>query len=111
MAPAQLGDFAGQVGEQRVDVGLAERRGRRADQHRAGPEPLDLEAEAGELVGRAFEPVAIGFVELDHFGDQQRLARDRRRRSRAARIRSSTSRSCAACWSTMTSPSSASATM
>ena len=29
----------------------------------------------------------------------------------AARIRSSTSRSCAACWSTITSPSSASATI
>ena len=26
---------------------------------------------------RAFEPVAIGLVELDHFGDQQRLAGDR----------------------------------
>ena len=45
-----------------------------AHQHRPGAEPLDREAEFAKLVRRALEPVAIDLVELDHFGDQQRLA-------------------------------------
>ena len=66
----------GEVGEQARDVGLAERGGHRADQHRRRAEALDFEAELGEFGSGAFEPVAIGLVELDDFGDQQRLAGD-----------------------------------
>ena len=82
--PAELGDFGGEVGEQARDVGLAERGGDRADQHRGRAEALELEAHAGKLARRAFEPVAIGLVELDHFGDQQRLAGDRAALARGA---------------------------
>ncbi len=56
-----------------------------------------------------FEAVALHLLKFDNFGHKRAwLAVPA---FRAARIRSSTSRSCAACWSTMTSPSSASATI
>ena len=46
----------------------------RAHQHRARPEALELEPEFGKLADPRLEPVAGGLVELDDFGDQQRLA-------------------------------------
>ena len=76
-----------------------------------GPKRSISRPSSASSAGALLEPVAVGLVELDHLGNQQRLARDARRRPSAARIRSSTSRSCAACWSTITRPSSASATI
>ena len=74
---AKLGDLRGKVGEQAGNVGLAERRGDGADQHRARAEAFDVEAKVGKLACSAFKSVAVGFVELDHFRQQQRLPRDR----------------------------------
>ena len=71
-----FGQFCGKIAEQPGDVGLAERRGGRADQHRGRPEALDVEPEPGELKRGLLEPVAIGFVHLDHVGEQEGLARD-----------------------------------
>ena len=49
-----------------------------------GPEALELEAHLGELGGARLEPVAGGLVELDHLGEQQRLAGDAAVRHRPA---------------------------
>ena len=73
---AELGDFSGEVGEQRGDIGFAERGGDRADEHRGRAEALDVESEVGQAGGGLLEPVAIDLVEFDAFGDQQHLARD-----------------------------------
>ena len=40
------------------------------------PEPFDFQPQIGQLGRRRLDPVAVGLVELDHFGNQQRLARD-----------------------------------
>ena len=47
--PAKLGDFRGEIGEQAGGVGLAERGGHGADQHRRRAEPLELEAHVGKV--------------------------------------------------------------
>ena len=72
---AVQGEVVGEIAQQRLGIGLGERAGHRAHQHRAGTEPLDRQAEPGERPGLLLEPVAGGFVELDHRGHQQRLAR------------------------------------
>ncbi len=70
------GEFVGEVADQALDVALAERRRHRADQHSGRAEPLEVEAETGEFGGARLQPVARRFVELDHFGQQQRLGVD-----------------------------------
>ena len=75
---AELGELGRQIREQ----GLRRRscRARRASARTriaVGPEALDLQAQAGKLVGSRLDPVAVGLIELDHLGHQQRLARDR----------------------------------
>ena len=103
------GEFVGEVGDQARDVaspriaGVARTRTARA-------RTLELQAHLGQLGGPRLEPVAGGLVQFDHFGKEQRLAATPPS-AIARRIRSSTSRSCAACWSTMMRPSSASATI
>jgi hypothetical protein len=81
----QLRDLAGEVGKQGGGVRLAEHRGNGADQHRCRAESLDFEAEVGEVRRGAFEPVAIGLLDLDDFRDEQSLSGDRAAIARRAR--------------------------
>ena len=60
-----------------MDIGLAESGGSGADKDGSGPEAFDLEAEAGKLIRSRLDTVAVGFLQVDHLGHQQRLARDR----------------------------------
>ena len=70
-----LGDIVGEVGQQPLRVGALERAGHCPHQHGRGAETLDGEAEVGKLRRVLLKPVAGRFVQLDHLGDQQRLAR------------------------------------
>ena len=105
------GDFVGEVGDQALDVAV----------RRAGPGVARTSIAAGRTV-RAPGPFRRARRRAPRAGrSRARRARPlrggatpggrRRHWPSPRRIRSSTSRSCAACWSTRTSPSSASATI
>ena len=66
----------GEVADQRLDVGLGEQGRDLADQHSALAEGFEGEADPGKLVAAAADQAGGIRVELDHFGDQQRLPLD-----------------------------------
>ena len=83
--PAELGDFArrGRRAGRATSV-LPSAAGTARTSIAAGPKRSMSRPKLGKLGRGAFEPVAVGFVELDHLGDQQGLARDRAALARRA---------------------------
>jgi hypothetical protein len=72
----QLSNFRGKIRQKSASVAPPENRGHGTYEHCRRAETLDVEPHPGKLVSRGFEPVAFWLVEFDHFGDEQRLARD-----------------------------------
>src|SRR5690349_7265666 len=72
--PAELGDFAREVGEQASRIGFAERCRHCTDEHRCRAEALNLETHVAELPRGSFEAIAVRFFELDDLGNEKRLA-------------------------------------
>ena len=74
---AELGDFAGEVGEQARTSVLPSAAGTARTSIAVGPKRSISRPSSASSAERAFEPVAVGLVQLDDFGDQQRLPSDR----------------------------------
>ena len=75
-AVAELRELVGEIAHQALHVDLAQKRRRFAHHHRALTERLDHQAQFGQLVDTRGQPRDAAFVELDHFGQEQDLARD-----------------------------------
>ncbi len=72
-----LGEVVGDVADQALDVALPKQRGRLAHQHGARPEPLQDEAQLGQLPRPRHDPFGLRRIQLHDFRDQQGLAGDR----------------------------------
>jgi hypothetical protein len=73
---AVLGQVVGDVADQAGGVGLAQQGRGLADQHGAGAEALDDQAQGRQFVGAGDDALGLGGVQLDHLGQQQGLAGD-----------------------------------
>ncbi len=73
---AVLRQVVGDVADQAGDVCLAQDGRGLADQDGAGAEGLDHQAQGLEFFGPCGDPLGLGGVEFDHFGQQQGLACD-----------------------------------
>src|SRR5215469_4266433 len=71
-----FGERVGKVGQQPFDIAGAEQPWHFAHQHCGSPESLNDEAEALKLSGCADEKRGGLAIELDHLGDEEKLARD-----------------------------------
>ena len=73
---AQLRKLGGDIVDQTRNIRLAERGRYRPHQYGRRAEPLQLKAQCAQVGSGAFQAVAVRFVQLDDFRDQQRLASD-----------------------------------
>ena len=91
-----VGEFVGQVAQQRPRLGRPEHRRERPHQDRARAEFLQFQPQAREVAGTGDQARDIAWRQIDHRGQQQRLTADRALQH-LLRIASCVRRSCAAC--------------
>ncbi|MNT36655.1 hypothetical protein D3C72_1727540 [compost metagenome] len=66
----------GDVADQALNIGVAQKRRRFADQHGAHPEGLDDQTHLGQFLGLGGDALGLGGVQFDHFGRQEGLTGD-----------------------------------
>ena len=69
------GQIVGQIRDHALHVSLAQHRWDGPNQHCRRAEPFEVEAEFLEFGDPRLQPVAGGFLQFDHFGQQQSLGR------------------------------------